>query len=309
MAPTYDVFLSFKNSTAEGKPTPDSALAHEIYRHLTARGLTVFFSAISLESMGVTAYKQAIDDALESAQILVAVGTSRQNLESQWVRYEWDGFINDILTGAKPAGRVITYADAITPASLPRALRQYTVVRHGAGALDQLANYIRNGLVEKPKSNAVSEAPAPDPIPIPPPKHDVFLCYSAQDAATAEAICRKLEEVPFRCWIYQRDTLPGLDYASQIVRAIRGSRIFLLVFSTHASKSAQIKHELILAHESGIQILPVCLDDEPFSPEVKYCLGTSRWLDARNSPVQQHLDNVADVVSQLLANNNAPTDR
>lgn len=77
---------------SNGAPTRDSQLAQLLFEHLSSRALSVFFSAVSLERLGVSAYKRAIDDALEAAKTLVVVGTSSENLNSDWVRYEWDAF-------------------------------------------------------------------------------------------------------------------------------------------------------------------------------------------------------------------------
>jgi hypothetical protein len=82
----YEVFISFKNLMPNGEPTRDSMLAREVYDYLSAKGLSVFISNVSLERLGISEYKKAIDDALDVAQVLVAVGTSRENLEWRWVR-------------------------------------------------------------------------------------------------------------------------------------------------------------------------------------------------------------------------------
>src|SRR5438046_1313353 len=105
----YDVFISFKHLGPDGTPTRDSQLAEEVYNHLTSRGFRVFFSKKSLEQSGADAYKKAIDDALDASTVLVAVGTSKENLESEWVRHEWDGFHNEMLSGRKSNGRIFVY--------------------------------------------------------------------------------------------------------------------------------------------------------------------------------------------------------
>jgi hypothetical protein len=120
----YDVFISFKNLDERGVPTRDAQLANEVYNFLRSKGLSVFISTVTLESLGVSNYKKAIDDALDAASIMVAVGTSTENLNSEWVRYEWDGFYNDILSKKKPGGKVFAYISGLRPAELPRALRQ-----------------------------------------------------------------------------------------------------------------------------------------------------------------------------------------
>ena len=146
MTQEYDVFVSFKNLDSDGKPTRDSQIAKEVYRHLTSLGMAVFFSNISLETLGIAQYKKAIDDALDAAHTLVAVGTSGENLNSQWVRYEWDSFFNDILSGFKPKARVFAYIEDAEPKDLPRALRQTQTFIHGPDSLDQLCRFIENSL-------------------------------------------------------------------------------------------------------------------------------------------------------------------
>jgi len=139
-----EIFLSFKNLDERGRPSADSELAREVFNHLTGLGLDVFFSEVSLERMGVSAYKAAIDDALDRATTLIAVGTSRQNLESQWVKHEWDSFLNEILSGVKPFGRVFVYVDGMTLKDLPFALRQSQVFNRADAGLERLASFVLN---------------------------------------------------------------------------------------------------------------------------------------------------------------------
>jgi hypothetical protein len=142
----YDVFLSHKQLDPGGEPSRDAVLAREVFEYLSGQGLRVFLGAVSLEQLGIAAYKKAIDDALDSAQVLVAVGTSAENLESQWVRYEWESFFNDILSGRKTKGRVFSYVDGVSPNALPRTLRQNQVIVHQQGSHGLLYNFIANAL-------------------------------------------------------------------------------------------------------------------------------------------------------------------
>lgn len=146
MVKKYDVFVSFKHLGADGKPTRDSALSADIYDYLSARNLSVFLSTIELEAQGVSAFKKAIDEALDASRVLVAVGTTTGNLESEWVRYEWDGFFNDIISGVKPDGRVFAYIEGVEAKSLPRALRQTQAIIHREGSLELLYRFIANAL-------------------------------------------------------------------------------------------------------------------------------------------------------------------
>jgi hypothetical protein len=48
----YQVFISFKNNDASGKPTPDAAAARKVYEALRAAEVRVFFSEESLAETG-----------------------------------------------------------------------------------------------------------------------------------------------------------------------------------------------------------------------------------------------------------------
>ncbi len=146
MAKQYDVFLSFKNLGFDGKPTQDSILAEDICQYLFARKISVFLSTIELESQGISAFKKAIDAALDAARVLVAIGTSTENFESEWVRYEWDSFFNDIISKVKPDGRVFSYIDGVEFKALPRALRQSQAIIHRDGSLELLYRFVANAL-------------------------------------------------------------------------------------------------------------------------------------------------------------------
>ena len=89
----YDVFICFKDKGEDGQRTPDSILAQEIYYQLTERGHRVFFSRITLEGKGGAEYEPYIFAALNSAKVMVAVGTSPEHFNSVWVKNEWSRFL------------------------------------------------------------------------------------------------------------------------------------------------------------------------------------------------------------------------
>jgi len=148
----YQVFISYKHSGHEGHVTRDYELAKEVFSFLSARGLKVFFSEISLENVGTAEYKRTIDDALEAATVLVAVGARRESLAAEWVRYEWDGFLNDILSGFKKGGKVFAYVDHMETAALPWALRHTQVFHHSARSMELLYGFIATALGRETES-------------------------------------------------------------------------------------------------------------------------------------------------------------
>ena len=148
----FDVFLSFKNTDEAGNKTPEVAMAEELYESLTANGLKVFFSNYSIGILGAAQYKAAIDSALDEATLLIAVGTSLENLNSSWVRYEWDGFYGDILSGQKN-GQLISYIDKMSTHELPRTLRQLQSFNRKKGDCSEITSFVMNALGRSTKVN------------------------------------------------------------------------------------------------------------------------------------------------------------
>ncbi|NLX92335.1 MAG: TIR domain-containing protein, partial [Clostridiales bacterium] len=89
----YDVFICYKETDEAGGRTKDSTLAQDIYYQLTQEGYKVFFSRITLEGKLGTAYEPYIFAALNSAKVMVALGTSAANFNAVWVKNEWSRFL------------------------------------------------------------------------------------------------------------------------------------------------------------------------------------------------------------------------
>ena len=97
----YDVFISYKETDENGDRTLDSVIAQDIYRELTDEGYRVFFSRISLESKLGTEYEPYIFAALNSAKVMIVVGTDYENFDAVWVKNEWSRFLKLIVSGQK----------------------------------------------------------------------------------------------------------------------------------------------------------------------------------------------------------------
>ena len=97
----FDVFISFKETDANGRRTPDAVLANELYHGLTQEGFKVFYAPITLEDKLGTAYEPYIFAALNSAKVMVVLGTKPENFNAVWVKNEWSRFLALIKNGAK----------------------------------------------------------------------------------------------------------------------------------------------------------------------------------------------------------------
>ena len=89
----FDVFICYKESEEDGSRTVDSTLAQDIYYQLTDKGYRVFFSRITLEDKAGSEYEPYIFAALNSAKVMVAVGTKPEHFSAVWVKNEWSRFL------------------------------------------------------------------------------------------------------------------------------------------------------------------------------------------------------------------------
>ena len=97
----FDVFICYKETDNNGRRTPDSVLANELYHQLTQEGFRVFFARITLEDKLGSAYEPYIFAALNSAKMMVVLGTKPEYFNAVWVKNEWSRFLALIKQGQK----------------------------------------------------------------------------------------------------------------------------------------------------------------------------------------------------------------
>jgi hypothetical protein len=128
------VFLSARSE--------DYGCAEEVHRFLTDSGVKAFFSHVSLPELGSSDYRREIDQALDDAQHMVVITSSRDNVLSQWVEAEWGFFINEKRSGRKPGNLITVVVGSMEISELPPSLRYYEVINYGPEALEKLLRYV-----------------------------------------------------------------------------------------------------------------------------------------------------------------------
>ena len=89
----YDIFICYKETAEDGQRTIDSVMAQDLYDELTAKGYRVFFARITLEDKLGQEYEPYIFAALNSAKIMLVVGTDYEYFNAVWVKNEWSRFL------------------------------------------------------------------------------------------------------------------------------------------------------------------------------------------------------------------------
>ena len=131
--------------------------------------------------------------------------------------------------------------------------------------------------------------------------NDAFVSYASQDAAIAHAIVENLEQHGIKCWIAPRDVTPGSQYADEIVAAINGSKIFVLVLSEHAVASAHVGREIERAASKRRRIVGLRTDAAPLTRSFEYFLSESQWIDVPALGMPAALTKLTQAVGQCLA--------
>ena len=136
--------------------------------------------------------------------------------------------------------------------------------------------------------------------------HDVFITYSADDKAVADAVCATLESGNIRCWIAPRDVLPGTEWAEALIDAIDESHVVVLVLSFASNSSPQVIREVGRAASKGIPIIPLRIDDVTPSKAMEFFVSSHHFLDAQTPPLEKHLRQLTNTVQQLLTRKRVP---
>ncbi|NJD32317.1 MAG: TIR domain-containing protein [Gammaproteobacteria bacterium] len=138
--------------------------------------------------------------------------------------------------------------------------------------------------------------------------HDVFLSHAAADRAAALAVLEGLERAGIRCWIAPRDVPAGSEYGQQIVDAVKGCRVFVVIFSSSANSSPHVRREVERAVSSDRSIVPFRVENITPTGAMEYCLGGTHWFDALTTPLDPHVANLVTTVRRLLGPGTAAAD-
>ncbi len=114
----FDVFICYKETDQNGRRTQDSVLANDLYHQLTAEGFKVFFSRITLEDKLGVAYEPYIFAALNSAKVMVVLGTKPEYFNAVWVKNEWSRYLTLVKQSGGKKVLIPAYRD-MDPYDLP----------------------------------------------------------------------------------------------------------------------------------------------------------------------------------------------
>jgi hypothetical protein len=129
---------------------------------------------------------------------------------------------------------------------------------------------------------------------------DIFISYSSDDKPAAETVCRVLERNGIRCWIAPRNIPGGVHWDNAIIDGINAASLVVLIHSSHANGSDQIKKELHLAHKKNKIVIPLRIEKVHPDDELEFILTSVQWLDAFEKPLEDQLEPLVKRVREIL---------
>ena len=124
--------------------------------------------------------------------------------------------------------------------------------------------------------------------------HQVFISYSRKDPETAvQRVQSLLGDHGYSYWIDKDGMLSHDSFKGVLRDAIKASSVVLFLSSVHSNASKYVAKEIGLAVKYDKPVIPLMLDDAPFSKSIEFDLSDIDRLDFRGVFEKKLLDNLA----------------
>ena len=153
----YDIYISYRAQDDNGDKTPVSEIAGHLYNKLTSAGYRVFLSEAALKGKKQSDCEPYIYAALNSANVMLALGTSYDDYNDVWVKNEWNRYL-EIAEKNKNKCLIPCYKD-VDEYDIPKEFAGLKVCLLG---YDDTFNNLKAELANVVKPESVNQ-PAPEP--------------------------------------------------------------------------------------------------------------------------------------------------
>lgn len=153
----YDIYISYRAKDDNGDKTAVSEIAGHLYNKLTSAGYSVFLSEAALKGKKQSDCEPYIYSALNSANVMLALGTSYDDYNDVWVKNEWNRYL-EIAEKNKNKCLIPCYKD-VDEYDIPKEFASLKVCQLGN---DDTFNNIMAEIANVVKPESVNQ-PAPEP--------------------------------------------------------------------------------------------------------------------------------------------------
>ena len=173
-------------------------VAQEIYYQLTAEEYKVFFARLSLEDKLGCQYEPYIFAALNSAKIMLVIGTQKEYFEAVWVRNEWSRFLH--LARKDSSKLLIPCFRDMDAYDLPREISMFqSLDMSKIGFSQDLLRGIKKVLANKQETREKSNNESPKSKKINPLLQRVELFMEDGNWNSAREYCEKILDTDPQC--------------------------------------------------------------------------------------------------------------
>lgn len=153
----YDIYISYRAKDDNGDKTAVSEIAGHLYNKLTSARYRVFLSEAALKGKKRSECEPYIYSALNSANVMLALGTSYDDYNDVWVKNEWNRYL-EIAEKNKNKCLIPCYKD-VDEYDIPKEFAGLKVCQLGN---DDTFNNIMAEIANVVKPESVNQ-PAPEP--------------------------------------------------------------------------------------------------------------------------------------------------
>ena len=107
----------------------------------------------------------------------------------------------------------------------------------------------------------------------------IFISYSRKDIDFVDQLTSRLNAAGYELWIDRLGIRGGEQWRREIVDAIGGANVLILVLSRNSAKSDNVRKELDLAEGEKKRILPIVIQSVTIPAEMKYQLAGLQLTD------------------------------
>ena len=138
---------------------------------------------------------------------------------------------------------------------------------------------------------------------------DVFVSYSREDQDRVFELAGKLRAAGVALWIDQGSLDAAAMWGQQIVEALDGAKVMLLMITPAAVRSDNVAKEVTLISERRGHILPVHLEHTVIPPALKYPLAGIQHIELFTGDPEEKLQTVLKSLVRLGVALQQPADR
>ena len=149
----YDIYISYRVQDDNGDKTTVSEIAGHLYNKLTSAGYRVFLSEAALKGKKWADCEPYIYSAINSAIVMLALGTSYDDFNDVWVKNEWNRYL-EIAGKNKNKCLIPCYKD-VDEYDIPKEFAGLKVCQLGSGdtfdnIIAEIANVVKPESVNQP---------------------------------------------------------------------------------------------------------------------------------------------------------------